>query len=336
MQLPQAATKILTELLERNGYRDPPRAEKEGALNKIHTFPGCENYTLSKLSGWLYRRRAKPEPAAPVIPTTITPDIDLLLNALFHYSPPSTATINLWDDVGTWLRNKRATTLPQPAAMSTGSQGSEPRPRAPARKEVPPNVLTPAVLASVAYSRDWPYQPFAAPSSMSSSPVPNLAVKREMLSPPFQHNIPSLVHVQESRHRVDERLTRESGKAIQRMPSGSHDQQLRPRTPIRQPSPRPAPYTMPLPRPPRIQRLQWQQQQRQYYQWQHTETPMSMSMVDAGPSTQPLKFFTRDAGVPMEGRPRTARRRDPEPMSPVSSVSPKPSHRSASPSLSAG
>lgn len=318
--------------MERNGYRDPARADKEEALEKIRTFAGCENYTFSKLSGWLYRKRnagrGKREPAEQILyrlPVEPSLPLRLLLHTIFEHSPPDDHMIDLWDDVGTWLRNRRAnnTWLPQPTMSSTGFQGfqgSQPRPYAPIKQEVPPSVPLPAIPAT-SYPSHWAYLPFREPLNSNYSSTPSLAIKRETgTSTPVQLHIPSSVHAEGLMRRVDD---------MQRMAGGNNDQRLRPRTPIREPPPRPAPYTIPLPSPPRIQRVQ--QQQRQH---QNLEAPMFMS--NAGPSTQPLRFFARDPGAPMEGRPRTARRQAPEPMSPLYSISPEQSRRSASPSPVAG
>ncbi|KZP12988.1 hypothetical protein FIBSPDRAFT_936600 [Athelia psychrophila] len=241
-------------------------------------------------------------------------------------SPPSDATLHLWDDVGTWLRNKRENSAQsQLIARFTCTQGSRPRSRPTARQEVAPRAPPSAVPASTAYSRDWGYEPFAAlPSMSSSSAASNLAVKEEILSSSFQYNIPSSVHAQYSARGVaNSQLTRKWQDAIRRMASGSHhdDHHLQPhRPPTCQPSTRPAPYTTSSDSPPRIQRV-YQQQRRH---WQRAETPMSTSLFDAGPSIQPLQYFPRDAGARMEGRPRTARRQHPEPESPASSMSPEP------------
>lgn len=253
-----------------------------------------------------------------------------MLEVLFEYSPPSDATLHLWDDVGTWLRNKRANNAQsQLVGRPTCSQSAQPRYRPTAREEVAPRAPPPAMPASTAYSRDWAYQPFAAPPSVSStSPMSNLAVKEELSSSPFQHNVPSSVHAEYSaRGAANSQFIREWHDAIRRPASGSHDHQMRPHSPpARQPSTRHAPYTTfsCLDSPPRIQRV-YQQQQQQHRHGQRIETPTSTPMFGAGSSTQPRRFFTRDAGAPMQGRPRTARHQDPEPVSPVSSVSPRPS-----------
>ncbi|KZP04295.1 hypothetical protein FIBSPDRAFT_941080 [Athelia psychrophila] len=350
-QLPQAATRILTELLERNEF--PPRDEKQKALDEIHALPGLEDYTHAQLTRWLsYRRRnagrTKHEPVETILPQPnptpdmpVLPKIQLMLEVLFKDSPPSDATLHLWDDVGTWLRNKRANSAQsQLVGRSTCTQSSQPRFHPTARQEVAPRAPPSAMPISMAYPRDWAYQPFAAPPSMpSSSAASNLAVKEEISSSPLQYNTPSSAHAHYSARGVaSSQFTREWQDALRRTASGSHDDDhhLQHPPPTCQPPTRPAPYKTPSDSPPRIQRVYRQLQPQQRRHWQRAETPTPTSMFEAGPSTQSLQFFTRDAGAPMEGRPRTAGRQDPEPVSPISSVSPGPSRRSGSPSPSAG